>query len=272
VAQGRSSTTRGCLIVAAIFVAVPLLVVAVVGVKTWVPLEEAGDSLEELSRVLGSEASYRPLPSGEIPPERMELFLQIRDTVGIACAHYGEVQEGFDSVASLETKDPHDLGDVGGVVQDLGSASLAITPFLARFFRLRNAALLERRMGLEEYTYIYALAYHDTLLNELTLQEIFSDGLALSPAASQMLQGLLLRQEEVMQEDGGGPIPAAIVVAEAERMAEDPARLLWQDALPAPLAASIEPYRERLDRVFCPATAGLEMEANPRRALAVALE
>ena len=42
----------------------------------------------------------------------------------------------------------------GDVAVGLGSAALAITPFLARFFELLNKALLAAGMGLEEYSYI----------------------------------------------------------------------------------------------------------------------
>ena len=65
---------------------------------------------------------------------------------------------------------------MGDVAVGLGSAALSITPFLARFFELRNKALLAAEMGLDEYSYIFAVAYHDLLLTPQTLNEIFSDG------------------------------------------------------------------------------------------------
>jgi hypothetical protein len=160
---------KGCAILAAIIVGVPLLVVGVVGVKTWVPLQEAGEVMDELDRSLGSRATYVPALSGEISAERMELFLELRASLVAACEDYGGVRKGFDAVAWLETRDPSDPGDakeVGDVAYGLGGAALAITPFLARFFELRNDALLSASMGLQEYSYIYATAYHNLLLSE----------------------------------------------------------------------------------------------------------
>jgi hypothetical protein len=55
-------------------------------------------------------------------------------------------------------------------------------------------------------------------------------------------------------------------------MDTDPTRLVWEDGLSAAVRASVIPYREQLDRLFCGATAGLEMEQGARRALIVALE
>ena len=58
---------------------------------------------------------------------------------------------------------------------------------------------------------------------------------------------------------------------ELQRMKANSERLLWQDGLPASIAASVTPYREQLDSLFCGATAGLEMDKSARRAILVAL-
>lgn len=261
---------KGCAVLAAVIVGVPLLIVMVVGVKTWGPLHEAGQALEELDLTLGNKAIYTPAPSGEIPAERMELFLTLRTSLVRVCDEYGLVQKGFDSVAALETQDTGTLKDVGDVALVLGGASLKITPFLADFFQRRNQALLEASMGLQEYVYIYSLAYHDHLLADQTRNEIFSDDEALSPEASILLRGCLTRQMEGFGKDKG-PGPAA-VARELDLMASDPTRLIWQDGLPEGIAASVQPYGKRLNQVFCGATAGLEMEQDARRAIRVALE
>ena len=272
--MGKNSraAAKGCAILAAVIVGIPLLVVAVVGVKTWVPLQEAGEALVELDRSLGPEAAYIPALTGEISAERMELFLELRTSLVTACDDYGTVRKGFDSVESLESEDPKDAKEVGGVVFRLGGASLAITPFLARFFELRNDALLAAMVGLSEYSYIYAVTYNDRLLSEQTRNEIFSDGSALSPEASILLRGCLTRQlKAIRRSDDENPHSGALEV-ELKKMEDDPSRLIWQDGLPEALRASVMPYRERLDRVFCSATAGLEMERDAGRALEVALE
>jgi hypothetical protein len=269
------SAAKGCGILAAVVVGIPLLVIGVVGLKTWVPLHEAGEIMDELDRSLGSEATYVPVASGEISAERMELFLELRSSLVTACDHYGSVRTGFDQVESLDARDPEDATDpqeVGEVAFGLGGAALSITPFLARFFEQRNAALLGASMGLQEYSYIYAVAYHDLLLSEQTRNEIFSDGHALSPEASGLLKGCLTRQLESRSQAEPADLFRAALEAELKEMETDSSRLIWQDGLPQPVRASVSPYRERLDQGFCGATAGLEMERSARRALRVALE
>ncbi|MHA1154445.1 MAG: hypothetical protein ACTSQ7_17690, partial [Alphaproteobacteria bacterium] len=201
--KSKGSAAKGCAILAAIVVGIPLLMVGVVGVKTWLPLRAAGDALDQLDQSLGQQAIYHPAPSGEILAERMELFLELRTELVAACDDYGTVQKGFDLVAELETKDSSNPSEVGDVASGLGGAALSITPFLARYFEMRNDALLAAAMGLQEYSYIYAVAYHDLLLSERTRIEIFSDGNALSPAASVLLQGCLARQSEALGQAGG---------------------------------------------------------------------
>ena len=58
---------------------VPMLLVAIVGVRTMSPLTDARESLSELEERLGEDARYVPTPDGAIPEARMELFLALRD-------------------------------------------------------------------------------------------------------------------------------------------------------------------------------------------------
>ena len=94
----KNPAAKGCAILAAVVLGLPLLVVAVVGAKTWVPLQRAGEALDELDKNLGHEAAYQPLPSGAIPAERMDIFLELRTVLVTACEDYGGVRRGFDSV------------------------------------------------------------------------------------------------------------------------------------------------------------------------------
>ena len=55
------SALKGCAILATVILGVPLLVVGVVGVKTWIPLQEAGDALARAR--IASGAGGRELES-----------------------------------------------------------------------------------------------------------------------------------------------------------------------------------------------------------------
>lgn len=262
----RKTTTRWIGFGLLLPVAVLIVLVAIVGVRTMSPLANARDHLDELEQALGSAARYVPVADGAISAERMEVFLRVRMELFAACGEYGPMQRAFDTVDSLDTRIDPGWDDVGDVSQVLGGAAFEITPFVGRCFERRNAALLAARMGLEEYAYIYALAYRDQLMSEQTRRQIFSDGVTVSPGASEMLRTCLQRQLE----SGGGQL--ARLSAEIERMRSDPDRLPWQDLHPDAVRVSLEGYRDRLEVVFCPATAGLEMEATADRAIRLALD
>lgn len=268
--EENSSVVKGCAVTLAILIAIPILLVGVVGVQTWLPLRRAGQTLEELQATLGPRSHYTPTVTGAVPPERMERFLEVRTALVTACGKYGAVQAGFEAVSTMDSTEA-EAGDVAEVARSLGGAAIAITPFLARYFEQRNNALLAAEMGLEEYAYIYALAYRDRLLSESTRAEIFSDGDALSGSASRMLAGCLERQVAAMDSGDADPSRRQAVAEELKRMEADPTRLPWQDGLPESASASVAPYREALDPLFCPATAGLEMEQDSRRAVRLAL-
>ena len=87
-----------------------------------------------------------------------------------------------------------------------------------------------------------------------------------------MLRGCLARQLETMAYADGESVQRGALEAELKMLEGDPARLIWQDGLPDAVRANVTPYRDQLDRAFCGATAGLEMEQDARRAIRVALE
>ena len=105
-------------------------------------------------------------------------------------------------------------------------------------------------MGLAEYSYIYALAYHDHLLSSQTRLEIFSDGGVISPQASIQLRECLIRQLEAMEQVGPENQIRAALEAELKQLEGDTTRLIWQDGLPQAIRNSLMPYRDQIDRLF----------------------
>jgi hypothetical protein len=59
------------------------------------------------------------------------------------------------------------------------------------------------------------------------------------------------------------------LVTEIEKLEADSERLPWQDGLPPAVAASLAPFRDRLDAGFCRETAGLELNQNRQRGLSI---
>jgi len=49
----------------------------------------------------------------------------------------------------------------------------------------------------------------------------------------------------------------------------DPRRVLWQDGAPPVVTASLAPFRQQLDELFCSGTAELELTRNRQRFLGI---
>jgi hypothetical protein len=133
-------------------------------------------------------------------------------------------------------------------------------------------------MGLGEYTWIYWLTYHawlghpadESLLDEY-LQvrgdpegsvQMHIEGFDPEEARWQLrrdIRAMLRNLEEELAAGSGTVELHDLVIAELEALDADPGRIPWGDGLPEAFAAGLEPYRERLEASYSPATNLLEV-------------
>lgn len=131
-----------------------------------------------------------------------------------------------------------------------------------RYVEDRNKALLEHRMGLAEYSWLYIVCYFavlgqppTTVLEEPARQAIFED---------RLYPGMARAIERHIAETGMTTGPW---VEELARLREQPARVPFSGNLPPEPAASVEPYRAVLAALACPAAAELDVTITVRRGL-----
>jgi hypothetical protein len=265
--QSSKSLFKGVGIGCGILTLIPILIVVVVSVRTALPLREANRDLLELESRYGSPASFTPPASGEIPAERMESFLSVRDALEGPCGTFQELLAPMARMDNLPEGQDATAGEVTHATRGIADVATRITPLIGEFLRSRNRALLNARMGLGEYTYIYALAYRDQLLSPALHAEIFSSEGALDPEALDALRSMLVQQSDAH----GARVPLELP-AEIAAMKQDPTRLPWAGGAPAAVTDSIAPYRVRLESRFCGSLAGIELDRKSRRALRIALE
>ncbi len=234
-----------------------VLVLGIVGIVggSFVMMKDFKESItvrETLDERHGEQADFTPPGDGAVAPERMEAFLTVRENVMELCDEFTATAGKFAHLDELDDDTPKTeaLSDVMKLTGDV----FMMMPRLGRFFQARNGSLLEVDMGLGEYTYIYVLVYRDRLPDE-------EPGDRICAALRQMLRNQLAGSDDIAM--------SAVLEAEIARLEADPRSIPWQVGLPAVTAASIEPYRERLDAVFCPATVGLEFNKNRQRGLSI---
>ncbi len=219
------------------------------------PLEQAAASRNKLVSALGTPETYFPSPNGAVSPEKMESFLSVREQLKESQQRLESVVLGFD-FDRLEKKKPS-FSEVLGIINGI---SAIISPF-GEYYAKRNQALLDRKMSLGEYLYIYSLVYHTWLGHKpeegpplfsrdarTGRNSSFSPEIIRSQYRRLFIR-MLENQLRGVSESDKSDLRAALK-KEMDRLESDFGRRVWQDGLPAPLEASFSPYRARLESLY----------------------
>jgi hypothetical protein len=140
-----------------------LVVVGIFGVANWYSgrinqeYKEVTDTEKALLAATEGDGEFRP-PLGGIPvPERIEVFLAVRDDLGSWRLTMATAIEKMTADRERQREGgPKDLVRMVNTGSDL-------MPIFAGFWIARNEALLAHEMGPGEYAYIYRLVYHTWL-------------------------------------------------------------------------------------------------------------
>jgi hypothetical protein len=265
----------GCVgILAVIAVIVVIGIVLLRGTRT--SFEAADVTRKNLETKLGAPGDFVPAPDGSIPAERLETFLAVRQ----ATQKYRSDIIGFYSALPVDedagrAPDSEPLRDrVGSIFYRMRSA-IGMGEDLGHLFEARNQELLDRGMGLGEYTYIYVLAYYSWLghspgdgpgRNADTSYVMVRAHSRLHGDLIRMLSNQLSSIAEG-KDTGEWKQWRSDLAAEIEEMKNNEERVPWQDSLPRKIAESFEPFRDRLERTYSPVTNPFELSMSGRRGL-----
>lgn len=252
---------------------IPILAVLAVAVRTWIPLRVAGSNRADLEIRFGAPGSFAPAPDGGLSPDRVEAFLQVRRSMMELCPRFEDLEVTLRRLdREMTAREPQSGREIVQVASTLVGALGDLTPLVGDFFRQRNEALMEAEMGIGEYIYLFTIAYGKRLTEGDVRGTLFADGVSLSPEARTALRSMLVLQLARLSATEEADEFRAALAQEIAALDEDPGRVPWQDHLPDPTLSSLAPYRERLDSQFCPETAGMEVDPDPDRAMAIALD
>jgi hypothetical protein len=264
---------NGCIVCVVLIV----VTVAVVGIGGYVfvkqtvrGFKEVEAASKEVTERFGAATDFRPAVDGTIAGERIEAFLQVRDSMSQAR------QATEKSLALLAKHEDPSPTEIVSMIR----AGMGLVTQIAEFFGDRNRALLEQEMGLGEYTYIYAIAYfawlemspadgppfalvgddgnhgHSGDPSELHLEANLS-------SLNRLLLPMLRHQlEDLGEQDQPDTVWRDTLAAEIAAMAADRFYIPWQDGLPQVMADSLAPYREQLASSYSPLCNPLEIQAD----------
>ncbi|HZX10165.1 MAG TPA: hypothetical protein VFG01_04390 [Acidobacteriota bacterium] len=287
--QKSSSTKKwliGCGIGcgAVIIIGIILIVGGVFFIKNMVTsFEESEDILRELTEKYGEIEEYCPSPSGSIAPDRMEAFLKTRELIQ---PEIKELEQTFDLLSDEQEQKRAEKKESSGVFKKI-KTGIGLIPKIAEFLKKRNQALLEVKMGIGEYYYIYTIAYYSWLDKSITdgvpihinrenefdyhygedeeSQEIRRD-LAVR-RLNKMLLPMLKNQYERLKKTADREISEnwrSDLKEEIEAMEKDRYRLVWQDGLPEVIESSLKPYKDRLESSYSSSLNNLELLLEQR--------
>jgi hypothetical protein len=237
--------------------------------------ESVEGGFEALRADYGRPGAFVPAADGRIPADRLELFLTVRD----------DMRASREGLAGVLTNLEADVEGPAGVIAKIRSG-LSLIPSLFDFIDDRNAALLDRGMGLGEYLHIYSVAYYAWLGRDpadgpdfrITGDGDHEDGGvqwsvdadehesvrdARDQEIRRYLHGvhrkLVGNQLTVAETEGADPDWITVLREEAGALDARPLRLLWADGVPPRLADSLEPFRTRLEDSYSPVMNAVEM-------------
>ena len=263
-------------------VVVMIIILIIAGIFFMKNLTQGFRDSEEMQKSLtakfGRIEDYCPNPDGTISPERLRVFLSVRE----ASAPVRRKLEASFEVLSRAKK--------GGEVEFKSSPNIfsmiklgvGVVPQIAEFSKVRNQALLQSGMGTGEYYYIYVTAYFSWLkkpvddgpgfrligprqnrmdFNNQEAQEYQRD-LAQRRVHRIILPMLQCQFAKLAPAAGGGKAAdkwREALAAEIKAMEADRYRRPWENGLPEVLEAALKPFREQLEASYSRLTNPLEI-------------
>ena len=257
-------TAVGCGVLMVIAIAMPF----VLGVMMMGPFKRAVDDRRIIEEQFGPQEAYVPPASGVPSADRIEVFLGIRRTFSEPCADLTQAEKQMRKMETLDDQEEIDRMEVMKEAFSLTKSMMGVGPVLGHFYEIRNQNLLEARMGLGEFTYIFAVAYSERLLDEPEGEQLFGPT-ATNRRVRKALLSMLESQLELQKSESGEEPDIETLEAEIAAMQADDRRIPWQDGIPQAITDALAPYRAELDELYCPALAPLELMINERHGPAV---
>jgi hypothetical protein len=249
--SGKKTWRTGC----AYVVASVIFFAGVTGFIALRPVREAKRGEQDLNDRFGEFSSYSPAPDGSVADDRIEAFIAVRERLQEPCDVFREHRDLMEELGRMEEEGELSSADI----LDGFKAAIGFGPGFLDLMRTRNGALSEVGMGLGEYSYIYVLAYGDqlsTLLGKMGRDRLINSRTRRELA--QILFNQLSSPAAQSKDQANGDLRTAI---QEEIIALDSGAhaFPWQDGLPSPIEASFAPYEDRLDELFCEATARFDL-------------
>jgi hypothetical protein len=233
------------------------------------PFNKAIDVQKELIAAYGNRENYVPPPQG-ITRDRLEAFLEVRRAVWPMCEEFRKIGDSFAAMDELDKggEEPS-KGEVFKAVGNLTGEIFGMVGNMGKFNQLRNQALLDQRMSLGEYIWIYVLVYNSWLGHKPNRDIGEQVERGMSAGERKIMRTLVLNHAEAL-EDAGKPEKAALWEEEADRMKREETGVPFRNGrLPEAVVRAFLSYEEELKYLYCEATSSFEMSQFKKKGLSI---
>lgn len=238
--------------------------------------ETAEKTRKSLEETYGAPGDFVPAADGTISRERLEIFMTVREATQESRT---DIARFFSTIpASANNGRESDSRSFGERVESIFGrmkSAVGMGEDIGRMFEIRNQTLLDRRMGIGEYTYIYVLAYYSWL------GHLPGDGPGQNGNASYVVMRSRARLHDDLTKMLSNQLESAAgagdseewnrwrseLAGEIEKMKESEDRMPWTGSVPGKEAASLEPFRDRLENTYSPLTNPFELSLPGRQDL-----
>ena len=281
-----SKWLTGCGIGCAVIVALVVLIIVVgyMFIKSAVnEFKEIEVSSELLEKKFGTERGFCPAPDGKIEPDRIQVFLAVRDSLARVQV---ELESSIVTIGKeLAKGDGNKKSPFNKVLRIMGNG-LKVIPQMVDFYKARNYVLLDKEMSIGEYYYIYILAYYNFLdkspedgpdfqltgdnkdenirwhyeqSDDKEQKENYpihvkrDRRIRIVMKTHRLFLSMLNCQLEELKKDNkikNNRIWQRKIENEIQLLSSDPDRIPWQDVLPISITNSLEPFREQLNNSY----------------------
>ena len=226
------------------------------------PIRDSKQREQTLIDRFGLSSDYVPSASGFIPPERMERFIIVRQSVQASCADFQTVLKEIRAFEALEMSEELPAGEkmeqgISGLMNMLSTA-----PKFLEFMNQRNSTLLSQEMGLGEYLYIYLAVYSEQLAGEADSAYAGTEEAYVSPRVRAEFSKMLAHQLAAMEAAGSADVRGGLeqaINSEISKLMQDTNDPPWAQGLPEHLQESIVPFQKRLEKLYCSGIVKIEL-------------
>lgn len=267
----------GCGGAIVISIAAPLLF----GLVAMRPMNRAVDAQKELTAAMGDRDSYSP-PAGVPAPERLEAFLAVRRAVLPQCERFTKIAADFARMDELgAASDKPGKGELFRAVTRLSGSVLGIVGDIGQLTEARNQALLDQKMGLGEYTWLYTLIYHSWLEHPVPGVSHRRHGEDVEAGKEGQEKHVHVRRQRAaligMMRRHAGALTAAGQAEQAQRWRDEADRMEQKDAdapfadggLPPEWAAAFAARGDELRATWCEPMAEYELGEVTKSGLSI---